>query len=1108
MKSIIKIIAIFTIIIFQFSGANAQISINEDGSNPDASAILDVSSTNKGILIPRMTTAERTAINNPATGLLVFDTDENSFWYYSNSTWTVIGAGAFTSENGLTYSNDNDDDFVLGADSLNFGSGAEIKLFFDKSKGAFRTGKVSGTLWDESNVGDYSTAFGIDTEASGNVTLAFGADTKANGFAATAFGYASTASGYASTAFGAETTAPSYAETVFGVHNTNYMVNNTFGFDSNDRLFVIGNGTSDYNRSDAMIIYKSGNAEINGDLTVSGSITGTNTAFLSENGLTYSNNNSDDFVFGADSINHGSGAEYKLIFKRDNGAFRVGTMSYDYWDTDSLAWASFAGGHNTRATGDNSFAYGTFANASGNGAVAIGDNNTASGNVATAFGANTTASGNYTLVSGFYTTASGSYSNSLGYYSEASGDYSNAFGRSTAEGSYSNAFGRSTTAAGNYSNAFGRSSTANADYSTAIGYSTNAYSYGETALGLYNTIYTAIDTNSFNTEDRIFVIGNGTGNVARSDAMIVYKSGNTEINGALTINNEYTLPTTDGTANQILTTDGNGALNWADNSNIFSSNNNVISTHYNYYGDDFIIGSADTLNYGTGTETKLFFDNDKGAFRVGAVTGTNWNESNLGNYSIAFGQNTTASATSTTAFGKSTTASATAAVAFGQNSIASASTATAFGYGTEASGNSAVAFGSETTASGIMSAAFGDNSTASGLTSIAFGDNTTASGDGSTSFGFFGNASGDISTVFGFYTTASGNYSTAFGYRTTSFSYGETALGMYNTTYTPNSTSSYDSDDRLFVIGNGTGTSARSDAMIVYKNGNTELNGKLIISDTTTINKPLIVNDLVGIGTTPTNADLEVAYSGNGDYFSLSSIGYLNTGGSGTGTYTGRFAIYADGRISGTAFIAHSDKRIKNIIGKTNNENDLAILNNIEITNYTMKDNIRYGDKMVKKVIAQQVAEVYPQAVTTNTTEIVPDIYQQATMDENGWVSFSTSNFRLPISDLKTGDKVQIIFKQGKELLEILEIKENAFRVKPITNYESPITIFIYGRQVQDFHTVDYEAISMLNVSATQQLAKEVEQLKKENEQLKMQLQKINELEAQLEQIQAQLNNQ
>lgn len=59
----------------------AQIGINTDGSKPDESSILDVKSYNKGILVPRMTSAERDAISNPATGLLVFCATDNEYYY-------------------------------------------------------------------------------------------------------------------------------------------------------------------------------------------------------------------------------------------------------------------------------------------------------------------------------------------------------------------------------------------------------------------------------------------------------------------------------------------------------------------------------------------------------------------------------------------------------------------------------------------------------------------------------------------------------------------------------------------------------------------------------------------------------------------------------------------------------------------------------------------------------------------------------------------------------------------------------------------------------------------------------------------------------------------
>jgi hypothetical protein len=67
------------------------IGINATGLTPDPSAILDVSATDKGMLIPRMTSAQRIAISSPASGLLVYDTDNSSFWFYNGTSWNGIG---------------------------------------------------------------------------------------------------------------------------------------------------------------------------------------------------------------------------------------------------------------------------------------------------------------------------------------------------------------------------------------------------------------------------------------------------------------------------------------------------------------------------------------------------------------------------------------------------------------------------------------------------------------------------------------------------------------------------------------------------------------------------------------------------------------------------------------------------------------------------------------------------------------------------------------------------------------------------------------------------------------------------------------------------------
>src|SRR5210317_50632 len=84
---------LFTIstIIF-ITGVTAQnVGINQTGSDPDGSAMLDVSATNKGLLVPRMTKTQKFLIPNPANGLLVYQTDDTvGFWYYEKTQWVPL----------------------------------------------------------------------------------------------------------------------------------------------------------------------------------------------------------------------------------------------------------------------------------------------------------------------------------------------------------------------------------------------------------------------------------------------------------------------------------------------------------------------------------------------------------------------------------------------------------------------------------------------------------------------------------------------------------------------------------------------------------------------------------------------------------------------------------------------------------------------------------------------------------------------------------------------------------------------------------------------------------------------------------------------------------
>ena len=163
----------------------------------------------------------------------------------------------------------------------------------------------------------------------------------------------------------------------------------------------------------------------------------------------------------------------------------------------------------------------------------------------------------------------------------------------------------------------------------------------------------------------------------------------------------------------------------------------------------------------TGGGTRMFFYPRKSAFRAGRVTGEEWNDANIGEYSTALGFNTIASGNYSTAMGSTTEASGDYSTAMGLNTTATTWYSTAMGYSTTASGLSSTAMGSNTEASGNASTAMGGSTEASGLRSTAMGHNTTASGDNSTATGSFTTASGFASTAMGRNANAVGNHSFA-----------------------------------------------------------------------------------------------------------------------------------------------------------------------------------------------------------------------------------------------------------------------------------------------------------------------------------------------------------
>jgi hypothetical protein len=307
-----------------------------------------------------------------------------------------------------------------------------------------------------------------------------------------------------------------------------------------------------------------------------------------------------------------------------------------------------------------------------------------------------------------------------------------------------------------------------------------------------------------------------------------------------------------------------------------------------------------------------------------------------------------------------------------------------------------------------------------------------------------------------------------------------------------------------------TGKMADSDWWQIFGEGSSD-NGSLVIRSGDNSNEPIIFrqtdtermriasNGYVGIGTSSPNAPLHI--SGTGSSVSY----YRNATGTGNGwsdtsytTFSDVFSLIVSHGILADLIYLQSDERIKVIENFSDAEKDLETLLKIQITDYHYKDSVANGTSKHKKVIAQQVEKVFPQAVRKSESPI-PDIFAEAAIT-NGWVQLAT--------DLTVGEKVKLLTKQGEIQAAVTAVRADGFQVD--TDVENG-NVFVYGRIVDDFRVVDYDAISMLNVSATQQLNHDLEtmaadsngEFSKLRSELDAKTQTIKQLESRLEKLEA-----
>ncbi|MCF6296480.1 MAG: hypothetical protein L3J08_00600 [Flavobacteriaceae bacterium] len=169
-----KKIQFFSLMFIISSVSFAQVGIGT--TSPDASAALDITATDKGFLMPRMTTAQRTAIVSPAMGLQVYDTETKSVWNYNDTSWVEAGGGTGKFVDGassnIAYYNGS-----VGIGRDNFSTGAH-KLYVESIKdtdGANTATRINATYEGTgTNVSTYALAAFAKNSSSATIDYAIG----------------------------------------------------------------------------------------------------------------------------------------------------------------------------------------------------------------------------------------------------------------------------------------------------------------------------------------------------------------------------------------------------------------------------------------------------------------------------------------------------------------------------------------------------------------------------------------------------------------------------------------------------------------------------------------------------------------------------------------------------------------------------------------------------------------------------------------------------------------------------------------------------------------------------------------------------------------------
>jgi hypothetical protein len=161
-----------------------------------------------------------------------------------------------------------------------------------------------------------------------------------------------------------------------------------------------------------------------------------------------------------------------------------------------------------------------------------------------------------------------------------------------------------------------------------------------------------------------------------------------------------------------------------------------------------------------------------------------------------------------------------------------------------------------------------------------------------------------------------------------------------------------------------------------------------------------------------------------------------------------------------------SDRRIKKDIQDSETVRNLEIIRGLSVRDFKYKDPLEHGPSQYTGLIAQEVKDVFPSAVSVHEG-VIPDIFQIAK-------SFSgrTCYFETKIEGLLPGSFVKVLDGNMERKLKVIRV--SAFEIEFDNVIQGP-KLFVYGQMVKDFHTVSYDRLVPVLISAVQCLLEKVE---------------------------------